>query len=207
MDVYQRYKESLNLDIKKLNEELYKERKKIPVEYSDYPEALKREWSIFFSNLRREPNPHYVPPSALRDLIDVLDYTDPSTGVVNLDQKKLVEERHKKMNKKWLTSGTEFKITANRIDIRSYDYSPSDNTLAIDETCELFKLILKNFSDLHNHNISTIIEHYQFSVTIDRETFQMDLKNPFALDFFNRVIGVLNKRYPVLVKVLKGYSF
>jgi len=200
--IYRKYKELLNLDIKELNVELRKERNKIPEEYSNYHEALQRKWSIFFSNLTKKPNPHYLTPAErkLRDL---------EKALVDYMYKVEIERVDKELerDKQWLKSGTEFKITAKRIDIRSYDYSPSDNTLTIDETCKFFNLIYENISKIRSHSVSKLNKSHQFSVTIDEETFQMDFKDPFAFGFFNKVLEVLNKRYPVLVKVLKKYSF
>jgi len=182
--IYQSYKSVKDHNIEKINKDLLEARLIVPSGFETYPEAVNRHWEVIFNNLQkfREPYSWEVGPNPLP-----LDFMHPPP-------------------RKLVTKGTEFRIIAGKIKIRSYDYSPSSDELPSVSTCEIYKSISMHEGDVKKKALSNKTDMPFFNIIIDGTGHYLDLKDPFVFGLWKEIVTIISKTYPALGKVLTGYG-
>lgn len=177
--IYQTYRNSIEFPIEKINNELAEARRTVPNGFEVYPSAVSEQWEITFNNLQKYREPFYG-------------YWDPPTAPP--PPGKLV------------TSGTELRISANTIKIRSYDYSPSSDVLPKESTCVLYKILSEKEIDIKEKASSKQSDIPFFSISFHGAKHHLNLKDPFVVALYNQVVDVISSTYPTLGKVMRGYE-
>lgn len=184
-DVYQSYKNAIESPVEKINQELLKARRSVPDGFETYPKAVDSRWEIVFNNLQK-----YREPDMRIYFMEARLFGYPPTPPAG----------------KLITTGTEFRITANKIKIRSYDYSPSSDELPAESTCELYNLIFKHEAAIEQKTISKKTGIPFFSISFGDKEYHLDLKDFFVVGLWKQIVAIIDKTYPVLGKVLRGYE-
>ena len=182
-DVYQTYRESTDTDVTMINQEFLKARRVVPNGFELYPELLKEKWEIHFDNLVEHET--YVGHSSF--------HGDPR----HPGPKSIFRTE---------TEGTQFSITANRINIKSYDYRPSSNEFSVESTLRVYCLILDHMDEIKQESDNQRDEEPLFYIVFDDGQYYLNLANPFACALWTDIVAIIEHDYPVLSQVLRGYK-
>lgn len=180
-NVYQTYQESIDKDVNMIAEELLEARRVVPDGFELYPPALlKEKWEIHFDNLGRYKV--YIGHNSF------------SGGL----PKSVYRTK---------TEGTEFSITANKIKIRSYDYTPSSDEFSVESTLRVYCLILSRLDEIKEKSTNNKTPKPLFYVVFGSDTYYLNLTDSFAHNLWSEIVAVVGNDYPRLSTVLEGYKF
>ncbi|MDE0085305.1 MAG: hypothetical protein OXU23_06305 [Candidatus Poribacteria bacterium] len=177
---YQTYQESIDTDVNIINKDLWEARRVVPTGFELYPESLKESWEIHFDNLQRYRSPKLV------------------KYVLGLNTRQQYET---------ISEGTQFSITANKIRIKSYDYSPSSSEFSVESTLQVYCLILNHLDEIKEKSTNNETQKPLFYVVLGNGKYYLNLADPFAHDLWNKIVPIISNDYPALGRVLEAYKF